>query len=65
MRVVGANGRERNYKQTGVVNLPPVADAVVKKMAALEDRSVANILRQLVMESPRLKAALREVKVKL
>lgn len=60
---MGANGRERQYQQTGVVNLPPVADAIVKKMARLEDRSVANILRQLVLESPRLKAALKESKI--
>lgn len=65
MSSMGANGRERSYKQTGVVNLPPVADAVVKRMAKVEDRSVANILRQLVMESPRLKAALKEAKVKV
>lgn len=65
MRDMGANGRERIYKQTGVVNLPPVADAVVKRMAKVEDRSVANILRQLVMESPRLKAALKESKIKV
>lgn len=60
---MGANGRERQYSQTGVVNLPPVAAAIVKRMAKLEDRSVANVLRQLVMESPRLKAALKEAKV--
>lgn len=62
---MGANGRERIYKQTGVVNLPPVADAVVKRMAKVEDRSVANVLRQLILESPRLKAALKDAKVKV
>ena len=62
---MGANGRERIYKQTGVVNLPPVADAIVKRMAATEDRSVANVLRQLIMESPRLKQALKEARIKL
>jgi hypothetical protein len=62
---MGANNRERQYKQTGVVNLPPVADAIVKRMAALEDRSVANVLRQLILESPRLKQALKESKVKV
>lgn len=62
---MGANGRERSYKQTGVVNLPPVADAAVKRLAKLEDRSVANVLRQLILESPRLKAALKEVRVKI
>lgn len=65
MRAMGANGRERQYKQTGIVNLPPVADAVVKRMAAVEDRSVANVLRQLVMESPRLKAELKKSKVRV
>lgn len=65
MRNMGANGRERQYKQTGIVNLPPVADAIVKRMARIEDRSVANILRQLVLESPRLKAALKESKVRV
>lgn len=65
MRSMGANGKERRYGQTGVVNLPPVADAVVRKMAKLEDRSIANVLRQLVLESPRLKSALKEAKVKV
>lgn len=65
MRSMGANGKERIYTQTGVVNLPPVADAIVKRMARVEDRSVANVLRQLVLESPRLKAALKEAKVKI
>jgi len=62
---MGANGKERQYIQTGIVNLPPVADAVVKRMAKVEDRSVGNVLRQLVMESPRLKAALKEAKIKV
>jgi len=62
---MGANNRPKRYGQTGVVNLPPVADAIVRRMAKLEDRSVANILRQLVLESPRLKAALKEAKVKV
>lgn len=65
MQAMGANGRERQYKQTGIVNLPPVADAIVKRMAAVEDRSVANILRQLVMESPRLKTELKKSKIKI
>lgn len=65
MRAMGANGRERQYKQTGVVNLPPVADAVVRRMARVEDRSIGNILRQLIMESPRLKAELKSAKVKI
>lgn len=60
---MGANRKERQYKQTGTVNLPPVADAAVKRMAKLEDRSVANILRQLILESPRLKAALKKSKI--
>lgn len=62
---MGANGRERVYRQTGVVNLPPVADAVVRRIARVEDRSVGNVLRQLILDSPRLKAALKEAKVKV
>ena len=65
MRDMGANGKQRRYGQTGVVNLPPVADAVVRKMAAREERSVAYVLRKLVLESPRLKAALKDKKVEV
>ena len=65
MRGMGANGRKRVYNQTGVVNLPPVADAIVKRLAVTEDRSIANVLRQLIMESPRLRAELAKSKIKL
>jgi hypothetical protein len=59
---MGANGRPRTYELAGGAMVTPRVNAIIKRFAASEDRPIAYIIRKLLEESPRVKAAMKNSK---
>lgn len=56
---MAANGKPRHYEQAGAAMVTPEVNEIIQAIAAREDRPVARVIRQLIEEHPRIKAALK------
>ena len=62
--LMGANGRPKTYVVAGGALVTPEVNTIIKRLAKQDERSIAFIIRKLIEESPRVKAALRGGKQK-
>jgi hypothetical protein len=56
--LMGANGKPKTYELAGGAMVTPDMNVVIKRLAKAEERPIAFIIRKLIEESPRMKAAL-------
>lgn len=61
---MAANKKPRQYEQAGAAMVTTDVQAIILRMAAQDDRPVAYVIRKLIEESPRIKAALKNGKPK-
>jgi len=56
---MGANKRTKTFVLAGGAMVTPAVDAIIKRLAKTEGRPIANVIRLLIEESPRVKAAMK------